>query len=259
MPPAEELPDGQTLASHPLRIELGTCLQFEVLEKRAAVRQVHINVLELRGMVRSERLAALEHFPGRSFALADSQVALGAWLKGRSSSIVLNQELQQSLPIHLGCGMISNAGCIPSEVNATDDPTRHRAVRKPEKLAESWMFEENFPNLDEQLKCFDQWLQSYQANPYSISGLPDMDELREPVGCDMVVKSRAKLFFEKNKVEARSRKCKRLEAGVSQNSVADNVFPEISLDTDFYNPTALYHLAGLSYLTGLVSFSNLSL
>ena len=46
-------------------------------------------------------------------------------------------------------------------------------------------------------------------------------------------------FFEKNKVEARSRKCKRLEAGVSQNSVADNVFPEISLDTDVYNPTAL--------------------
>ena len=195
LPPAEELPDGQTLASHPLHIELGTCLQFEVLEKRAAVRQVHINVLELRGMVRSERLAALEHFPGRSFALADSQVALGAWLKGRSSSIVLNQELQQSLPIHLGCGMISNAGYIPSEVNATDDPTRHRAVRKPEKLPESWMFEENFPNLDEQLKCFDQWLQSYQADPYSVSGLPDMDELREPVGCDMVVKSRAKLFF----------------------------------------------------------------
>ena len=198
LPPAEELPDGQTFASHPLHIELGTCLQFEVLEKRAAVRQVHINVLELRGMVRSERLAALEHFPGRSFALADSQVALGAWLKGRSSSIVLNQELQQSLPIHLGCGMISNAGYIPSEVNATDDPTRHRAVRKPEKSPESWMFEENFPNLDEQLKCFDQWLQSYQADPYSISGLPDMDELREPVGCDMVVKSRAKLFFEKN-------------------------------------------------------------
>ena len=63
-----------------------------------------------------------------------------------------------------------------------------------------------------------------------------MDELREPVGCDMVVKSRSKLFFEKkNKVEARSRKCKRLEAGVSQNSVTDNVFPEIALDTILFS------------------------
>lgn len=235
LPPAEELPGDQTLASHPLHIELGTCLQFEELEKRAAFRQVQINVLELRG---SERLAAYEHFPGRSFSLSDSQVALGAWLKGRSSSIVLNQELQQSLPFHVGCGMISNAGYIPSEVNATDDPTRRRAVRKPEKLPESWMFEENFPSLDEQLACFDQWLRSYQADPYSVSGLPSMDELREPVDSHMVGKSHSKLFFDKNKSEAKSRKCKRLEAGVSQNSVAENVFPNGASDFYVYNPTA---------------------
>lgn len=83
LPAAEELPGDQTLASHPFYIELGTCLQFEELERRAAFREVHINILELRGLVRSERFAAYEHFPGRSFSLSDSQVALGAWLKGR--------------------------------------------------------------------------------------------------------------------------------------------------------------------------------
>lgn len=129
---------------------------------------------------------------------------------------VLNQELQQSLPFHLGCGMVSNAGYIPSEVNATDDPTRHLPVRKPEKFPEPRMLEENFPNLDEQSKSFDQWLRSYQADPYSVSGLPDMDELREPVDSSMVLKSRSKLFFDKNKSQAKARKCKRLEAGVSQ-------------------------------------------
>ena len=230
LPPAEELPGDQTLASHPLHIELGTCLQFEEVEKRAAVRQVHINVLELRGLVRSERLAAMEHSPGRSFSLLDSQVALGAWLKGRSASMALNQELRQSLPFNLGCGMVSNSGYIPSEVNAADDPTRHKAIRKPEKSPKAWMFEENFPSLNEQLECFDQWLRSYGADPYSISGLPDMDELREPVNSDMAVKSHSQLYFEKKKTVGKCRKCKRSEANVELNSVARAAFPESADD-----------------------------
>ncbi len=238
LPPVEELPGDQTLASHPLHIELGTCLQFEEVEKRAAVRQVHINVLELRGLVRSERRAAMEHFPSRSFSLSDSQVALGAWLKGRSASLALNQELQQSLPIHLGCGMSSNSGYIPSEVNVSDDPTRHRAVRKAEKSPEAWMIEENFSSLKEQLECFDQWLRSYGADPYSVSGLPDMDELREPVNSYLALKSRSKLYFEKNKAAAKCRKCKRSEVNVKFNSVADTAFPGSANSSDVSLPCA---------------------
>ena len=122
--------------------------------------------------------------------------------------------------------MVSNSGYIPSEVNAADDPTRHKAVRKPEKSPEAWMFEENFPSLEEQLVCFDQWLRSYGADPYSISGLPDMDELREPVESDMVLKSRSKLYFERKKTAARSRKCTKCEATTKMNSVAEAAFPE---------------------------------
>lgn len=160
LPAADELPGDQCLASHPMHIELGSCLQFVELEKRKSSQDIHINVLELRGMVHSEKAAAFEHFPGRSFSLSDSQVSVGAWLKGRSSSVALNQELQQSLPVHLGCGMVSNCGYIPSEVNATDDPTRHVAVRPPEKVPELWMDTANFVDVDAQLEAFDIWLKS---------------------------------------------------------------------------------------------------
>ena len=206
LPPAEELPGDQCLASHPLHIEVGACFQFVELEKRKSVRDVHINVLELRGLVHSEKAAAFEHFPGRAFMLSDSQVALGAWLKGRSSSVSLNQELQQSLPIHVGCGMVSNCGYIPSEVNATDDPTRHVAIRPPEKVPELWMDPKNFVDADAQLEAFENWLKSYSADPYSISGLPDMQELRVPLDDEISSLSHSQLFFKKKKAAARSRK-----------------------------------------------------
>ncbi len=236
LPPAEELPGDGMISSHPLHIELGTCLQFEELEKRKSLTSVHINVLELRGMVRSERRAALEHFPGRSFSLADSQVALGAWLKGRSSSISLNQELQQSLPIHLGCGMVSNCGYIPSEVNAIDDPTRHVAIRAAEKEPEHWFYRENFDSDEAQLAAFDSWLESYGADPYTVSGLPSMDELRVPVDDSLVRKTRSKIFFEKNKKDARIRKASK-KASPSVQTLTN--LPSTAFDDDtVFNPSA---------------------
>ena len=85
LPPAEELPGDQTLSSHPLHIELGTCLQFEEVEKRSAIRQVHINVLELRGLVRSEKWAAMEHFPSRSFSLSERKISVTGFESGAAA------------------------------------------------------------------------------------------------------------------------------------------------------------------------------
>ena len=236
LPPADELPGEGMISSHPLHIELGTCLQFVELEKRKSLTSVHINVLELRGMIRSEKHAALEFFPGRSFSLADSQVAIGAWLKGRSSSVALNQELQQSLPIHLGCGMTSNCGYIPSEVNAIDDPTRHVAIRAAEKNPEHWFYRENFLSDEDHLAAFDEWLRGYGADPYSISGLPAMDELRAPVDDVLVRKSTSKLFLERNKKDARIRVASKKASSDEQNS---RDLPPPVFDSDYvYNPSA---------------------
>ena len=174
LPADDELPDGQLLSSHPLWIELASALPFTEVCRERAREGLHINILELRGMLRAEREAARESFPQRFFSLADSQVALGVWTKGRSSSIALNQELQQSLSFHLGCGMFGNTGFIPTEVNTADDPTRGVEVRKPQKTLHPAIAGLEFGDDD----GFDKWLEKYGADSYQCSGLPSLDELR---------------------------------------------------------------------------------
>lgn len=97
LPADDELPEGQMLASHPLWIELASALPFEEVLRKRCREGLHINVLELRAMLTVEKEVARSSFPSRYFVLADSQVSLGVWTKGRSSSLGLNQELQQSL------------------------------------------------------------------------------------------------------------------------------------------------------------------
>lgn len=157
----EELPDGSTLPGHPLFLELLSALPFdEDFRKKTKVGQ-HINIGELQALAKSEQHAAGFQFPNRTMYVADSQVALGAWIKGRSSSIGLNQILQDSLPIHLGCGVISNGAFVPSAYNVADDPTRHREVRAPCKEPLQWLPEE-FPDGERQrLVLFDTWLSEH--------------------------------------------------------------------------------------------------
>eukprot|EP00438_Fugacium_kawagutii_P021002 Skav228367 [mRNA] locus=scaffold1981:191093:195553:+ [translate_table: standard] len=170
---AEELPEGG-LPSHPLWMELASSLQFDEVCKQRCREGVHINILELRGMLRAESEASQQCFPLRYFSLADSQVALGVWTKGRSSSVGLNMELQQSLGIHLGCGMFGNAGYVPTELNSADDPTRGAPVRGPAKPLDASLV--RFEDGDD--AAFDKWLDSYDAGPYQCSGLPPLSELR---------------------------------------------------------------------------------
>lgn len=92
-----ELLEGEPLKSHPLWISLARGLQFSLVTKRKIRDGVHINISELRGMLQVEKDAVRSSFPVRVFNLSDSQVALGALNKGRSSSLSLNQELQQSM------------------------------------------------------------------------------------------------------------------------------------------------------------------
>lgn len=175
LPAGDELPGGLQLASHPLWIELATALPFKEVLRQKERAGIHINISELRAMIRVEKEAAKDFFPQRFFSLADSQVSVGVWIKGRSSSYGLNQELQQSLAIHIGCGMFGNTGYIPSEVNTSDDPTRGCSVRGPQKeLASALKVAEKGD-----LKPFDEWLEKYGASPYDCSGLPPLEELEK--------------------------------------------------------------------------------
>ena len=162
------------LPSHPLWMELSSSLQFEEVERKACRNSVHINILELRGFLDSEKDASRCFFPIRFMELCDSQVTLGAILKGRSSSVGLNQELQQSLAHHLGAGVYSNGGYTPTELNPADDPTRGKEVRKPLKSKPEWLEEDDS---ELALEKFDSWLRSFGSDPYSLSGLPPLNEI----------------------------------------------------------------------------------
>ena len=181
LPEADELPEGVPLPSHPLWIEMSRVLQFQFVKSKATPEGRHINIDELVGMIETERSAVLdEGFPIRCFGLADSQVGLGVLQKGRSSSVGLNAILQQSLPIHLGCGVTFSNGFLPSEFNPGDDPTRFAALRKPSKVPEPWM-DESVPCPKEvRLAELDKWLEKYKCGPWDMSGLPSLQELGRP-------------------------------------------------------------------------------
>ena len=177
LPLDQELPGGETFETHPLWKILATCLQFKVAGKKVTRDGVHIKVAELRGMLSVEREACREDFPIRLFSLADSQVGLGSIIKGRSSSAALNQELQQSLPVHIGCGIQSNYGFLPSPLNPGDDPTRHVPLRLPSGNPPRWLFDD-LSSEEQRLADFDSWLASAGAHPFQVSGLPSFDELQ---------------------------------------------------------------------------------
>ena len=171
LPLDEELPGEQQLPSHPLWLALGGALQYKEILRKKVSRPTHINILELRGMAKAEEIASQEGMRRRVFQLADSQVSLGAWTKGRAASRALNQELQQSLPIHLGCNMQSSAGFLPTEYNSADGPSRNTRPQEP-----IISIPECFYHLPD-LGPFDRWLESHGADPYTISGLPPLEEL----------------------------------------------------------------------------------
>lgn len=175
--PSDELPDGTPLESHPLWLLVARSLQFSTEKSRRTKEGRHINVDELQGMLETERVAVDEGFPVRFFSLADSQVSLGAILKGRSSSIGLNALLQESLPVHLGCGAIGNHGYLPSKENPADDPTRSVPIRSPVSPQPFWFDDSSACSFQDRLSEMDAWLADLKVSPWHLSGIPDLSEL----------------------------------------------------------------------------------
>lgn len=102
------------------------------LQFRCPVRhRRHINLLELHAVLEVERRSALRRPSSRILIGIDSQVVLGALLKGRTASPPLNRMLQRSLPHALGGDLYGSYGYVPSLANVADDPTRGAAIRPP--------------------------------------------------------------------------------------------------------------------------------
>ena len=95
----EELPDrDQCFETNPLWHLLAQMLEYKLLFAKEKTGQRHINIGELRAGLKTERLIASRRPSSRILLGLDSQVALGALTKGRSSSPAMNRELVRSIP-----------------------------------------------------------------------------------------------------------------------------------------------------------------
>ena len=103
----------------------------------------------------------------------DSQVALGALIKGRSSSAALNSELARSLP-HMVCLDLYLEGMYFNTLeNRADQPTRGKEIEGPKEPLPAWW--EPLSRGDTQ--AFDLWLYEHGLDDLLLSGLPPLSEL----------------------------------------------------------------------------------
>ena len=121
---AEEMPGGEAYNTHPFWSVLANYPKYEELWRRPYERVCHINIGELAAHLKEEARVGSHHPSSRCCYGLDSQVALGALIKGRSASAGLNALLRRSLAICLGYDFYGAYGYFPSAINRSDGPTR---------------------------------------------------------------------------------------------------------------------------------------
>ena len=127
--PEMEVPDGEEPArNHPLWTTTVKSRQFTLQWRRRTRRRAHINVSELSAALRTKKMRRARKFPNRRLG-SDSQVSLGALVKGRSASRSLNKLLRQALPTLLCYNVYTSMQYVPTAENVADDPTRNQVCR----------------------------------------------------------------------------------------------------------------------------------
>lgn len=135
--PGSELPE-QGFDARPLWVLLARCLDYKERWRRRAMRHCHINVLELRAHLMEERRVSQQFSHRRCLYGLDSQVALGAIVKGRAASRCLNRELMKSLPHIIGSDLYGSYMYFPSKLNRADGPTRNDVPAEADVSLPDW-------------------------------------------------------------------------------------------------------------------------
>ena len=168
--PGEEMP-AEGFVSHPLWSTVARSLDFKEAWRSRCKREGHINVHELRAFLIEEKRVARECRQRRILTGLDSQVALGALVKGRSSSAPLNRLLKTNLCFPLGSGIFNYFMYFLSEENRADGPTRDSAPSKPDLSRPRWLAELQVGSVD----AFDDFISrlpaDQQLNPFDFSQL----------------------------------------------------------------------------------------
>ena len=169
-----ELPGDEQLPHHPLWKAVFCHMKFRPCWRKRIQKKRHINVHELRAVLAGESRRARVCPSSRVLSGADSQVALGCLLKGRSSSPRLNGVLRASLPDYIGLDIFGGYMFVASGDNPSDDPTRDADLRDPQLPVPDFLQSAlcgSFHDLDEELAV-------RGVDYVSLLGLPPLETIR---------------------------------------------------------------------------------
>ena len=173
----EQVPD-ESYRTNPLWEVVARALRYHETWRREIRRKVHINVSELRAYVEEEKRIANATPSLRCPFGNDSQVTLGAVVKGRAASRQLNRVLPQSMGYAIGGDVYTLPMCFNTASNRADGPTRRRDPDPPDLEVPEWYSE--IENGD--ATGFDRWMDRHgvpageTALPFhEISGCQDVD------------------------------------------------------------------------------------
>ena len=119
----DEMPE-EGFQSHPLYDLVARCYDYKERWRHPCRHGQHINILELKAFLFEEKKICQAALGRRSLCGLDSQVCLGALVKGRSSSPSLNRLMRSSLCYPLGSGVYSYFMYFATQHNRADGPTR---------------------------------------------------------------------------------------------------------------------------------------
>eukprot|EP00438_Fugacium_kawagutii_P026439 Skav201238 [mRNA] locus=scaffold3524:39770:44044:- [translate_table: standard] len=156
--PEDELPE-DCYQVHPLWSLLARSVEYVEDWRQPIRRKRHINVAELQAHLIAERRECANHRHCRILYALDSQVSIGALVKGRAAASLLNKQLQQSLGTVLGSDNYGLYLYYPSAFNRADQPTRGAKPSPPDLALPRWWEDAavgNFASLDE-------WLEQVEA------------------------------------------------------------------------------------------------
>ena len=174
---SDELP-AEHYVCHPFWEVIARGIQYKEAWRLRVERPLHINILELRAFLREERFlcSSLQHL--RTFHGLDSQVCLGALVKGRAASKALNAELQRNLAYPIGSDVYGNYMFFQTQFNRADGPSRGGDVDPPGIELPAWFVR----MVEGDLTLFDVWMQQ-QAGSF----LPEQPPFQELCSCSQVV------------------------------------------------------------------------
>ena len=136
--PEDEVP-GDTLCCNPLWDTMARGFTFTTTWIKKVSRSQHINVLELKAIVAEEKRICERHQSIRVLAGLDSQVCLGALVKGRASSAPLNNILRQSMPYAISSDVYLQFMYFNTKHNRADGPSRDSEPEPPDVPTPPWV------------------------------------------------------------------------------------------------------------------------